>query len=149
MARGYLLEVEGLTTIYRRRTVVDHVSFHVGPGEVVGLLGRNGAGKTTTVRMLAGVIQPSEGSIRFQGEAIRTIPNYLRSRKGMGFLPQQRSTFQRLSVEENLLAVLETLSDAGDARTRAAELLSEYGLSGVASLRASLLSGGETRRLEI
>ena len=149
MGRGYLLEVEGLTKIYRRRAVVDRVSFRVGPGEVVGLLGRNGAGKSTTVRMLAGIIQPSEGSIRFQGEAITTMPTYLRSRKGIGFLPQERSIFQRLSVEENLLAVLETLSEAGDARARAAQLLSEYGLSAVARQRASTLSGGEMRRIEI
>jgi len=149
MARGYLLEVDNVTKVYRRHTVVDRVSLRVNPGEVVGLLGRNGAGKTTTFRMLVGLVKPSEGDIRFRGESVRELPTYLRSQKGMGFLPQQRSVFQRLTVEENLLAILETRSDAGHPRTRAAQMLDEYGLTGVASLRASSLSGGETRRLEI
>lgn len=149
MARGSLLEAEGLTKIYRRRAFVDRVSIHVGPGEVVGLLGRHGAGKTTTVRMLFGITQPSEGSIRFRGEIITTMPTYLRSRRGMGFLPQERSIFQRLTVEQNILAILETRSGAGEPQARAAQLLAEYGLTGAAKRRASMLSSGETRRLEI
>jgi len=149
MARGTLLEVESLTKIYRGRIVVDRVSLRVNPGEVVGLFGRNGAGKTTTFRMLAGLVKPSEGHIRLRGESVTGMPTYLRSRRGLGFLPQQRSTFQRLTVEENLLAILETRSDSGHPRTRAAQLLDEYGLTGVALRRASSLSGGETRRLEI
>lgn len=145
-----LLRVEGVSKVYGKRKVVDGVSLRVDPGEVVGLLGRNGAGKTTTFRMVIGLVKPNGGRILFRGDVVTGMPIYKRSRKGMGFLPQERSVFQRLTVEENLMAVLETRSDVnGDRRARAAAMLAEYGLTKVAGQKAYTLSGGETRRLEI
>ena len=146
----HLLRVEGVSKVYGKRKVVDQVSLQVDRGEVVGLLGRNGAGKTTTFRMVIGIVRPNGGKIVFCGDVVTKMPIYKRSRKGMGFLPQERSVFQRLSVEENLLAVLETRKDVnGDRRERAAQMLAEYGLTKVATQKAYTLSGGETRRLEI
>src|SRR6185436_5167332 len=136
--------------VYGKRKVVDQVSLQVDRGEVVGLLGRNGAGKTTTFRMVIGIVKPNGGRILFRGDAVTRMPIYKRSRKGIGFLPQEKSVFQRLTVEENLLAVLETRKDVvGDRRARAQEMLAEYGLTKVSSQKAYTLSGGETRRLEI
>lgn len=150
MADERLLEVDGVSKIYGKRKVVDGVSLRVDRGEVVGLLGRNGAGKTTTFRMAIGIVRPNGGRIVFRGDPITTMPIYKRARKGMGFLPQERSVFQRLTVEENLLAVLETRRDVtGDRRERAAAMLAEYGLTKLAGQKAYTLSGGETRRLEI
>lgn len=150
MTEPRLLEVESVSKTYGKRKVVDGVSLQVNRGEVVGLLGRNGAGKTTTFRMTIGIVRPDGGRIVFQGDIVTTLPIYKRARKGMGFLPQERSVFQRLTVEENLLAVLETRKDVkGDRRTRAAEMLAEYGLTKIAKQKAYTLSGGETRRLEI
>jgi lipopolysaccharide export system ATP-binding protein len=146
----HLLRVEAVSKVYGDRKVVDQVSLQVDRGEVVGLLGRNGAGKTTTFRMVIGLVKPNGGKILFQGDAVTKMPIYLRSRKGMGFLPQERSVFQRLTVEENLLAVLETRKDVkGDRRDRASQMLAEYGLTKLARQKAYTLSGGETRRLEI
>jgi lipopolysaccharide export system ATP-binding protein len=146
----HLLQVEEVSKIYGKRKVVDKVSLYVERGEVVGLLGRNGAGKTTTFRMVIGIVRPYGGRIMFRGADITKLPIYKRSRRGMGFLPQERSAFQRLTVEENLLAVLETRKDVkGDRRDRAAELLAEYGLTKLSKQKAYTLSGGETRRLEI
>jgi lipopolysaccharide export system ATP-binding protein len=146
----HLLRVEGVTKVYGKRKVVDQVSLQVDRGEVVGLLGRNGAGKTTTFRMVIGLVKPNGGRIVFRGDIVTKMPIYKRSRKGMGFLPQERSIFQRLTVEQNLLAVLETRKDVdGDNRARAARMLAEYGLTKVAAQKAYTLSGGETRRLEI
>jgi len=146
----HLLRVEAVSKVYGKRKVVDQVSLQVDPGEVVGLLGRNGAGKTTTFRMVIGIVKPNGGRILFRGDAVTRMPIYKRSRKGIGFLPQEKSVFQRLTVEENLLAVLETRKDVvGDRRTRAQEMLAEYGLTKVSSQKAYTLSGGETRRLEI
>ena len=146
----HLLQVEGVSKVYGKRKVVDQVSLYVAAGEIVGLLGRNGAGKTTTFRMVIGIVKPNGGRILFQGDPVTTMPIYKRSRKGMGFLPQEKSVFQRLTVEENLLAVLETRKDVkGDRRTRAREMLAEYGLTKVSGQKAYTLSGGETRRLEI
>jgi lipopolysaccharide export system ATP-binding protein len=142
--------VEGVSKVYGHRRVVDGVSLQVDPGEVVGLLGRNGAGKTTTFRMVIGLVKPNDGRILFRGDVVTRMPIYRRSRKGIGYLPQERSVFQRLTVEENLLAVLETRKDAnGDRRARAARMLAEYGLTKVSAQKAYTLSGGETRRLEI
>jgi lipopolysaccharide export system ATP-binding protein len=126
-----------VSKVYGDRKVVDQVSLQVDRGEVVGLLGRNGAGKTTTFRMVIGLVKPNAGKILFQGDAVTTMPIYKRSRKGMGFLPQERSVFQRLTVV------------SGDRRERAAQMLAEYGLTKVARQKAYTLSGGETRRLEI
>ncbi len=145
-----LLQVEDVTKIYARRRVVDGVKLHVDRGEVVGLLGRNGAGKTTTFGMVIGKVRPASGTIVFEGKEVTRWPIYKRARLGMGFLPQEPSVFQRMTVEENLLAILETRNGStGDRHRRAAELLSEYGLSRLAPQRAYTLSGGETRRLEI
>ncbi|HUR39522.1 MAG TPA: LPS export ABC transporter ATP-binding protein [Planctomycetota bacterium] len=150
MTEQSLLEVDSVSKIYGKRKVVDGVSLQVARGEVVGLLGRNGAGKTTTFRMVIGIVRPNGGRIVFQGDVVTTLPIYKRSRKGMGFLPQEHSVFQRLTVEENLLAVLETRSEfKGDRRKRAAEMLAEYGLTKIAGQKGYTLSGGERRRLEI
>jgi lipopolysaccharide export system ATP-binding protein len=149
-AAAQLLEVEGVTKVYGHRKVVDAVSIRVDRGEVVGLLGRNGAGKTTTFRMVIGLVHPDGGRIGFLGETVTRLPIYQRARRGMGFLPQEPSVFQRLSVEQNLLAVLETLPGRnGDVRTTASRMLEEYGLLKLARQKAYTLSGGETRRLEI
>ncbi|HLY11284.1 MAG TPA: LPS export ABC transporter ATP-binding protein [Planctomycetota bacterium] len=150
MTEETLLEVDGVSKIYGKRKVVDSVSLQVKRGEVVGLLGRNGAGKTTTFRMAIGIVTPSGGRIVFRGDVVTKLPIFKRARKGMGFLPQERSVFQRLTVEENLLAVLETRKDVqGDRRERAAAMLAEYGLTKISRQKAYTLSGGETRRLEI
>ncbi|HEX7899302.1 MAG TPA: LPS export ABC transporter ATP-binding protein [Planctomycetota bacterium] len=147
---GALLEVRDVVKIYGKRTVVNKVSLRVEPGQVVGLLGRNGAGKTTTFRMVIGLVTPNTGAIEFRGRNVTRQPIYKRARAGMGFLPQEPSVFQRLSVEENLLAVLETLRmGRAERKDKAASLLAEYGLSKLAKQRAYTLSGGETRRLEI
>jgi lipopolysaccharide export system ATP-binding protein len=145
-----ILQVQAVTKIYGRRKVVDGVSIEVESGEVVGLLGRNGAGKTTTFRMVVGLVRPDGGRIDFKGEEITRLPIFKRARRGMGFLPQEHSVFQRLTVEENLLAILETMGLRRAARReRAARMLEEYGLARLARQKAFTLSGGETRRLEI
>jgi lipopolysaccharide export system ATP-binding protein len=145
-----LLHVRGVTKIYGKRKVVDEVSIQVETGEVVGLLGRNGAGKTTTFRMVVGLVRPNGGRIDFKGAEITRLPIFKRARRGMGFLPQEPSVFQRLSVEENLVAILETMGvKRKERRARAAKMLEEYGLAKLAPQKAYTLSGGETRRLEI
>src|SRR5688572_7540100 len=143
---GALLDVRDVVKIYGKRTVVNKVSLRVAAGQVVGLLGRNGAGKTTTFRMVIGLVTPNTGAIEFRGRNVTRQPIFKRARAGMGFLPQEPSVFQRLSVEENLLAVLETLRMGRAARKeKAAALLAEYGLSKLAKQKAYTLSGGETR----
>lgn len=150
MPEGSLLEVRDVVKIYGKRTVVDRVSLRVAAGQVVGLLGRNGAGKTTTFRMVIGLVTPNKGAIELRGRDVTRMPIFKRARAGMGFLPQEPSIFQRLTVEENLLAVLETLKlGKSERRERAAALLAEYGLSKLAKQKAHTMSGGETRRLEI
>jgi lipopolysaccharide export system ATP-binding protein len=145
-----LLAVDAIQTFYGKSHVLRDVSFGVPPGQITVLLGRNGAGKTTTFRMVIGLVRPNAGSVLFLGEEITTLPIYRRARKGMGFLPQEASVFQRLTVEENLLAILETRPLGRKERLdRAAALLAEYGLSKLAKQRAHTLSGGEMRRLEI
>lgn len=149
-APEHLLEVKCVSKAYGKLTAVDQVSLHVDPGEVVALLGRNGAGKTTTFGMVIGRVKPDAGRILLRGDAVTTMPIFRRSRKGMGFLPHGRSVFQRLTVEENLRAVLETRKDLiCDRRARAAQMLAEYGLTRVAGRNAGTLSSGEMRRLEI
>ncbi len=145
-----LLSVHEVCKVYGKRKVVDGVSLHVAPGEVVGLLGRNGAGKTTTFRMVIGLVKPNAGRIEFRGDDVTRLPIYKRARRGMGFLPQESSVFQRLTVEENLLAILEAAGAPRAARRgQAAKMLEEYGLARLAPQKAHTLSGGETRRLEI
>jgi lipopolysaccharide export system ATP-binding protein len=149
-----VLRVEGLRKRFRRkgvtRTVVEDVSFHVGPGEVVGLLGPNGAGKTTTFRMTMGMLRPDSGAVLLDGRDITRLPMYQRARAGLGYLAQDPSIFRRLSVEENILAILETLKmQKTERRKLLGELLGELGLEHLAQARADTLSGGERRRLEI
>ena len=145
-----LLETKELVKKYSGRTVVNRVSVHVVQGEIVGLLGRNGAGKTTSFRMIVGMIQPNEGHVVFDGVDVTGMPMYKRARRGMGYLSQEPSIFQRLSVRDNLLAVLETMHLRSAVRKeKANSLLEQFGLAKVAGNDARTLSGGERRKLEI
>ena len=141
---------QDLTKSYGGRTVVRGVSLEVHSGEVVGLLGPNGAGKTTTFYMTVGLTAPDSGRVILNGEDITNLPMYARARKGIGYLPQEASIFRGLTVEENIMAILETLEldDAG-RRARCRELLAELNLASLAGSRAYTLSGGERRRAEI
>ena len=144
------LRAEGLMKIYKGRTVVNNVTLAVGPGEVVGLLGPNGAGKTTTFYMIVGLVQPNGGKIFLDGEDISAYPMYRRARKGLNYLPQEASVFRKLTVEENILAILETLKlDKKQRRERLEALLAELDLTPLAKNYAYALSGGERRRVEI
>ena len=145
-----LLETRGLVKKYAGRVVVDHVSLRVAPAEIVGLLGRNGAGKTTTFRMTIGMVTPDAGSVIFDGTDVTAMPMYRRARRGMGYLSQEPSIFQRLTVEDNLLAVLESMTMSRRQRlNRAEELMDEFGLTYLRRQLARTLSGGERRKLEI
>ncbi len=147
---GALLETQDLRKTYGGRRVVDGVALRVGKGEIVGLLGPNGAGKTTTFYMVVGLIPPEEGWIQFKGEEITRLPMHRRARAGIGYLAQEPSIFRRLTVAENILAILETLSLSRPERMkRLEELLEELGLTQLAGSKADTLSGGERRRLEI
>jgi len=144
------LRVEGLVKVYRRRRVVDRVSIEMEREEVVGLLGPNGAGKTTTFYMIVGLIRPDEGRVFLDEEEITSLPMYKRARRGIGYLPQEPSIFRKLTVEENILAILETLHISSQERKRRlASLLEELGLTPLARAKAYNLSGGERRRVEI
>jgi lipopolysaccharide export system ATP-binding protein len=144
------IEARGLEKAFRHRKVVDNVSVHIERGEVVGLLGPNGAGKTTTFYMVVGLLSPDRGRILLDGRDITDLPMYRRCRQGIGYLPQESSVFRKLTVEENLLAILETLDlTARERQERMGVLLRELGLVRVAKQRAFTLSGGERRRLEI
>ena len=144
------LEARGLTKSYGRRVVVNHVDLEIRQGEVVGLLGPNGAGKTTTFYMVVGLARPNGGQVFLGGEDITGLPMYLRARAGIGYLPQEASVFRKLTAEQNVLAILETLGlAAGERRLRARSLLDELGILGMARQPAYTLSGGERRRLEI
>ncbi len=145
-----LLEVEGLVKRYGDRTVVREVGFSVGRGEIVGLLGPNGAGKTTTFRMTVGMIQPDEGHVFLGGQEITELPMHQRARCGMGYLSQEPSIFRHMTVEENILAVLEARGlGRRDRRARADKLIAEFSIEHVAKSRSVTLSGGERRRLEL
>jgi lipopolysaccharide export system ATP-binding protein len=144
------LIAQSLRKRFRNRVVVDGVSLDIHPGEVVGLLGPNGAGKTTSFYMIVGLLRPDAGRIFLEGREVTDLPMYRRSRLGMGYLPQESSVFRKLTVEENLLAILETLDLSHDERmTRLEELLAELELTPLARHKAYTLSGGERRRLEI
>jgi lipopolysaccharide export system ATP-binding protein len=144
------LQAADLRKSYRGRKVVNDVNLEVQQGEVVGLLGPNGAGKTTTFYILVGLARPDYGRVMLDGEDITDLPMYLRARSGISYLPQEPSVFRKLTVEENLLAVLETLSVTPEQRRdRVEELLAQMGLEGVRTSQAHVLSGGERRRLEI
>ena len=145
-----LLETQGLVKKYSGRTVVNKISISIGQRSIVGLLGRNGAGKTTTFRMCIGMIVPDEGSVVFEGMDISKLPMYKRARLGMGYLSQEPSIFQRLSVRDNLLAILETMSlTRGERLKKADALIERFGLKEVAKSQGRFLSGGERRKLEI
>ncbi len=146
----YLIETEKLVKVYRGRRVVQDVWIKVRPGEIVGLLGPNGAGKTTSFRMIAGLVRPTSGQIRFRGRDVTKAPMYRRARMGMGYLAQEPSVFRRLTVRENVMAVLEMLPiSRGARRQRLGRLLEELNIAPLAGRKACTLSGGESRRLEI
>jgi lipopolysaccharide export system ATP-binding protein len=144
------LETHELCKAYRGRKVVDDVSVFVEQGEVVGVLGPNGAGKTTSFYMIVGLISPDSGSVLLDGKDITPLPMYQRARRGISYLPQEPSVFRKLSVEDNLLAILETLPIEGrERRERLALLLEQLGLQQVRHNKGYMLSGGERRRVEI
>jgi lipopolysaccharide export system ATP-binding protein len=145
-----LLRTENLSKSYRRRKVVNRVSIVVGAGEIVGLLGPNGAGKTTSFRMVVGMITPDEGRVVFATQDVTRMPMYRRARRGMGYLSQEPSVFRKMTVLDNVLAVLEARRvPASERHARADELLAELQLSHLRNSVAETLSGGERRRLEI
>ena len=147
---GSVLEAQGLVKSYRRRAVVNDVGIRLQQGEIVGLLGPNGAGKTTTFYMIVGLIEPQEGKILFDGKDISNMPMYERARLGIGYLSQEPSVFRKLSVEDNIMAILETLPISGSERQKRLEkLLDELGIKRLRKNKAYSLSGGERRRLEI
>lgn len=144
------LEADGLVKVYRRRTVVNDVALKLAQGEIVGLLGPNGAGKTTTFYMIVGLVQPLKGTIRLDGNNITEMPMYQRARLGIGYLSQEPSIFRKLSVEDNILAILQTLPMPEDERQERLErLLDELSIKRLRKSKAYSLSGGERRRLEI
>jgi lipopolysaccharide export system ATP-binding protein len=144
------LAASSLQKTYGRRRVVDDVTLHVEPGEVVGLLGANGAGKTTTFYMIIGLERPDRGAIRLGGRDITKLPMYLRARLGLGYLPQEPSVFRKMTAAQNILAVLETMGLRRRERMkRLEELLEEFGITHVRNTRGDALSGGERRRTEI
>jgi len=146
----HLLEIRGLSKSYDGREVVKGVDIEVKRGEIVGLLGPNGAGKTTTFYMIVGIISPNEGRIIFDNNDLTTLPIHERARFGIGYLSQEPSIFRKLSVEENILAILETLPlSRAERKSRLKNLLEELNISHLAKNKAYTLSGGERRRLEI
>jgi lipopolysaccharide export system ATP-binding protein len=145
-----LLRAEGLVKSYKRRRVVDGVSFHVSPGEVVGLLGPNGAGKSTSFNMVVGLVTPDAGRVLLGDQDLTALPMHRRARLGVGYLPQEASIFRKLTVRQNFTGVLEALGMGRAAReARADELLAEYRLEKVAGSLGETLSGGERRRAEV
>lgn len=145
-----LLETTKLVKSYNGRRVVDEVSFVIAQREIVGLLGRNGAGKTTTFRMILGMVTPDKGAVAFDATDITNLPMYKRARKKIGYLSQERSDFRRLTVWQNLMAILETRDLSHTERNRRADqLLAQYGLTKQRNQLADTLSGGERRKLEI
>jgi len=146
----FLIQTRGLVKQYGGRRVVNGVDIHVRAGEVVGLLGKNGAGKTTTFYMIVGLVTPTEGTVFMGDEDVTRMPMYRRARRGIGYLPQEESIFRKLTVEENLLAILETLPMTEEERdARCDELLKDFGLEHLRENVAITLSGGEKRRVTI
>lgn len=144
------LKTKDLVKKYKGRSVVDHVSIEVKPGEVVGLLGPNGAGKTTSFYMTVGLIRPDEGNVFLNDENITELAMYKRAKKGIGYLPQEASVFRKLNVEDNITAILEMTSlSKSEQKEKLETLLTEFGLQHVRKTRGDLLSGGERRRTEI
>ncbi len=150
MSERPVLRGEGLCKSYGKRPVLRNVTVEVAGGEIVGLLGPNGAGKTTTFSIIVGIIRPDQGKVTFDDEELTNLPMYQRARKGVTYLPQEPSVFRKLTVEQNLLAILETLPlTATDRQERKTRLLADLGISHLAAHRADSLSGGERRRVEI
>ena len=144
------LSAEGLIKTYAGRAVVKGVTLEIGAGEIVGLLGPNGAGKTTTFSIVVGLVQPDAGTVRLGNRDLTDFPMYRRARAGISYLPQEPSVFRKMTVEENLLAILETLDlTRGERQERADRLLADFGLDTLRAHRAYTLSGGERRRVEI
>jgi len=144
------LQAKDLVKIYHQRKVVNEINLSISPGEVVGLLGPNGAGKTTTFYMIVGLVRPDGGEIFLDGQRITDLPMFRRARMGLNYLPQEPSIFRKLTVEENILAILETLDlNEEEKRNRLRELLAELDLTALAKSYAYALSGGERRRVEI
>jgi len=150
-ARRQKLSTLSLRKVYRGRAVVKDVSIEVGPGEIVGLLGPNGAGKTTTFYMVVGLTPPDAGQVFLGSEDITDLPMYLRAQRGISYLPQEPSVFRRMSVEDNLRAIFETMDDLAHAEQerRIDQLISDFGLAKVRKTKGYSLSGGERRRVEI
>ena len=146
-----LLEARGLCKSYKERKVVDSVNLTVRSGEIVGLLGPNGAGKTTSFYMVAGLVRPDVGTVNFCGKDVSGLPMHLRARLGMGYLPQEESIFRKLTVEENLMSILETRKDLNRKaqKAKADELLERFNITKLRKSQAIQLSGGEKRRLTI
>jgi len=145
-----MLEAKGLVKTYGRRKVVDGVDFQVEQGEIVGLLGPNGAGKTTSFRMTCGLVEPDAGRVTLNQADVTNLPMYQRAQQGMGYLAQESSVFRKLTVENNLLGVMEMLGmDRKSRKNRCAELLEQFDITRLKKSRADSLSGGERRRLEI
>ena len=145
-----LLRTEGLVKVYNGRSVVNGVDINVKKGEIVGLLGPNGAGKTTSFYMIVGLVRPNGGSVHFQNADVTSMPMHQRARNGMGYLPQEESIFRKLTVEENILAILETTkATKKERKERCEELLTRFGIEHLAKNEALTLSGGEKRRLTI
>jgi len=144
------LQTYEISKTYRGRRVVDDLSIYIEQGEVVGLLGPNGAGKTTSFYMIVGLISPDSGRVTLDGEDITALPMYQRARRGISYLPQEPSVFRKLTVEENLMAILETLPVNGsERRARMSQLIEQMGLEKVRQSKGYMLSGGERRRVEI
>lgn len=147
---GSLLRTEGLVKIYNGRRVVNGVDINVKSGEIVGLLGPNGAGKTTSFYMIVGLVRPNGGQVFFRDSDVTSMPMYQRARHGMGYLPQEESIFRKLTVEENILAILETTgASKKERKQRCEELLTRFGIDHIGKNEALTLSGGEKRRLTI
>jgi lipopolysaccharide export system ATP-binding protein len=150
MREGQKLSTSHLRKVYRGRAVVQDVSIEVGPGEIVGLLGPNGAGKTTTFYMVVGLTSPDEGEVTLGEEEITDLPMYLRAQRGISYLPQEPSIFRRMSVEDNLRSIFETLDlSHAEQERRIDQLIADFGLAKVRKNRGDSLSGGERRRVEI
>lgn len=148
--QDFLLHTHGLVKVYDGRAVVNGVDINVRPGEVVGLLGPNGAGKTTSFYMIVGLVQPNGGNVMFAGNDVTRRPMYQRARLGMGYLPQEESIFRKLSVRENIMAVMETLDlPRAEKEERCQGLMERFGIDHLAKNTALTLSGGEKRRLTI
>lgn len=149
-SRESILQTQQLVKIYGGRAVVNGVDIHVKRGEIVGLLGPNGAGKTTTFYMIVGLVRPHSGTVLFENQDVTQMPMFQRARQGMGYLPQEESIFRKLTVEENIMAILETTKMTKvERKDRCEQLLNQFGIEHLARNHALTLSGGEKRRLTI